>query len=112
MKLNAGTVVLGLFLLFIFYIGLSKQFTILYAFSGVIVLWAYRFTFNKPSAIKALTIGANAAFWMYIAYIICNLVFYHTICICIFIHFWGLVINPIISASMAFLTNFIPDFKD
>jgi hypothetical protein len=93
---------------FLFIIGVSTKITFVFVLLGPLFIWFIRLNFRRPDALTAITAGANAAFWAYIALMVIDFIFYHIVRICPTIICGGLLIVPLLSGLGAFLVNLWP----
>lgn len=103
-----GLLPLG-FIVCIFLGTLFTKLTMSYVFFGVLLLWTIRILFRKPDFNTALTMGFSVAFWAYLIYMLLGLLVFRTLCICPFVHVFGLIFVPVASGVLTAIVNLIPE---
>ncbi|MEW5820674.1 MAG: hypothetical protein AB1782_10825 [Cyanobacteriota bacterium] len=96
-------------IILIFIVSLCTKLTLGYIFFGPLALWGVRTLFRKPEIMTAFSLGIKAAFWPYLIYLLLGILVFRSLCVCPFLHIFGLIVIPLLSGGITLLFNFIPE---
>jgi len=107
-KMSPITFIPLIFMILAFIVSFCTKLTMGYVIFGPLFLWAIRLNFRKPELFDGFTVGVKAAFWAYVLFMMISILT-GSFCLCISLHIVGLLIIPIVSGTLSFALNFIPE---